>query len=131
MQLTACPESAAYDQASEGGYEPDDLLGETDTPSRVQSGRLQRLAPTGESAQAAASRLRSWVESKYTHITHREKDTGTKLEALFSAYTTASPPVHQKPLGRNKFAQMLSAVYPGIGPHKNTTSTVNGLYLLR
>ncbi len=42
-----------------------------------------------------------------------------------------SPPVHQKPLGRNKFAQMLSAVYPAIGPHKNTSSTVTGLYLLR
>ena len=147
VQLTACPEAAEAgetdDQVSEGDFAsgehgeadeaggPYDLLGETDTPSRVQSGRSQRLAPTGESAQAAASRLRSWVESKYTHITHREKDTGTKLEALFSAYAAARPPVHQKPLGRNKFAQMLSAVYPGIGPHKNTTSTVNGLYLLR
>ena len=139
VQLTAGPESAA-DQTGEAGEwgfasdeadEPDEagvLLG---APSRDRSGRLQRLAPTGESAQAAASRLRAWVESKYTHITYREKDTGTKLEVLFSAYAAASPPVHQKPLGRNKFAQMLSAVYPGIGPHKNTASTVNGLYLLR
>ena len=135
VQLTAGPESEAG-QTSEADEpdepdetdETDDLLGETDKPNRAQVGRLQRLAPTGESAQA---RLRAWVESKYTHITYREKDTGTKLEVLFSAYAAASPPVHQKPLGRNKFAQMLSAVYPGIGPHKNTTSTVNGLYLLR
>ena len=76
-------------------------------------------------------RLRSWVESNYTHLTLREKDSGTKLDVLYSAYTAASPPVHQKSLGRNKFAQLLSAVYPGIGPHKNTSSTVSGLYLLR
>ena len=82
-------------------------------------------------AQTPEGRLRDWVESNYTHVPLREKDTGTKLEALFSAYTAASPPVHQKPLGRNKFAQLLSAVYVGIGPHKNTASTVTGLYLLR
>ena len=135
VQLTAGPESAADDQASEGDYEPDDLpgeaddlLGETAPPSRAQSGRLQR---TGEAAQTDASRLRSWVESKYTHIAYREKDTGTKLEALHAAYTAANPPVHQRPLGKIKFAQMLSAVYPGIGPHRNGANTVNGLYLLR
>ena len=82
-------------------------------------------------AQTPEGRLRAWVESNYTHVPLREKDTGTKLEALFGAYTTASPPVHQKPLGRNKFAAMLSAVYVGIGPHKNSSSTVNGLFLLR
>jgi hypothetical protein len=82
-------------------------------------------------AQTPEGRLRAWVEANYTHVPLREKDTGTKLEALFGAYTTASPPVHQKPLGRNKFAAMLSAVYVGIGPHKNSSSTVNGLYLLR
>ena len=82
-------------------------------------------------AQTPEGRLRSWVESNYTHVPLREKDTGTKLEALFGAYTSASPPVHQKPLGRNKFAAMLSSVYAGIGPHKNSASTVNGLFLLR
>ena len=82
-------------------------------------------------AQTPEGRLRAWVESNYTHVPLREKDTGTKLEALFGAYTSASPPVHQKPLGRNKLAAMLSAVYVGIGPHKNSSSTVNGLFLLR
>ena len=45
------------------------------------------------------------------------------VEALLAAYVSAAPPVHPKPLGRNKFAAMLSAVYPGIGPHKSTAST--------
>jgi hypothetical protein len=75
--------------------------------------------------------LRSWVESNYTHIPLRAKDTGTKLEWLFAAYTSAAPPVHPKLLGRNKFAAMLGAVYHGVGPHRNTAGSVNGLYLLR
>ena len=143
VQLTAGPESAAGqtsewgfasgepDEAGEWGFascepdEPDDLLG---APNRAQVGRLQRLAPTGESAQA---RLRAWVESKYTHVPLREKSSGTKLEALHAAYTAASPPVHQRPLGKIKLAQMLSAVYPGIGPHRNSDNTVSGIYLLR
>jgi len=33
--------------------------------------------------------------------------------------------------GKIKFAQMLSAVYAGIGPHRNGANTANGLYLLR
>jgi len=85
----------------------------------------------GGSTHSTGERLRSWVEANYTHVPLREKDTGTKLEALFGAYTSANPPVHQKSLGRNKFAQLLSAVYPGIGPHRNASSTVTGLYLLR
>ena len=76
-------------------------------------------------------RLRSWVESNYTHIPLREKDTGTKLNALFSAYASATPPVHQKLLGKTTFGKMLGAVYPGIGPHKNGAGTVSGLFLLR
>ena len=28
-------------------------------------------------------------------------------------------------------AKLLNAVYPNIGPHKNSNHTVNGLYLLR
>ena len=82
-------------------------------------------------AQTPEGRLRSWVESNYTHIPLREKDTGTKLEAVFGAYSTSSPSVHQKLLGRNKFAQMMNSIYPGIGPHRNGANTVNGLYLLR
>jgi hypothetical protein len=60
----------------------------------------------------------------------REKDSGTKLEALYTAYTTAQPPVHAKLLGRNTFAKMLNEVYPNIGPHK-VSSTSGFLYLLR
>ena len=77
------------------------------------------------------AKLRAWVESKYARLPLREKDTGTKLERLYSAYVSVTPPVHQKTLGRNKFAAMLSSVYPGIGPHRNAAGTVNGLYLLR
>ena len=132
VKLTAGPESeAGHTSEADEPDETDDLLGETDKPNRAQVGRLQRLAPTGESAQAAASRLRAWVESKYTHVPLREKSSGTKLEALHAAYTAASPPVHQRPLGKIKLAQMLSAVYPGIGPHRNSDNTVSGIYLLR
>ena len=76
-------------------------------------------------------RLRSWVESNYTKVPLKEKDTGTKLEVLFSAYASATPPVHVKQLGKIKLAQMLSAVYPGIGPHRNGAGTASGIYLLR
>jgi hypothetical protein len=82
-------------------------------------------------AQTPEGRLRSWVEANYTHVPLREKDTGTKLDVLYSAYTSASPPVHQKSLGKIKFAAMLSAGYVGIGPHRNGAGTVSGLYLLR
>jgi hypothetical protein len=82
-------------------------------------------------AQTPEGKLRAWVEEHYTHVPLREKDMGTKLEALFAAYTSATPPVHQKPLGRNKFAHMLSSVYAGIGPHRNTEGTNRGLYLVR
>jgi len=98
---------------------------------------LPNLAPLVDSPAAApvpsspSSLLRSWFDANYTRIPLREKDTGTKLEALYSAYTTATPPVHQKILGRNKFAQMMNSVYPGIGPHRNGANTVNGLYLAR
>jgi hypothetical protein len=41
-------------------------------------------------AQTPEGRLRAWVESNYTHVPLREKDTGTKLvAALFGAYTTS------------------------------------------
>jgi hypothetical protein len=76
-------------------------------------------------------KLRAWVEGHYVHVPLREKDTGTKLEALYGAYFSAAPPVHTKPLGRNKFAAMLSAVFPNIGPHRNKESTIKSLYLVR
>jgi hypothetical protein len=82
-------------------------------------------------AQTPEGRLRAWVEANYTHVPLREKDTGTKLDVLYTAYTSASQPVHPKPLGRNTFAKMLNAAYPNIGPHKNSSHTVNGIYLLR
>ena len=82
-------------------------------------------------AQTPEGRLRAWVESNYTHVPLREKDTGTKLDVLYSAYTASSPPVHQKQLGKILFGKMIQGVYPGIGPHKNAASTVSGLYLLR
>jgi hypothetical protein len=84
------------------------------------------VEPVGE-----REKLRQWVEAHYTRVPLREKDTGTKLEALYTAYTTATPPVHAKLLGKIKLAQMLNAVYPNIGPHKNTNHTINGIYLLR
>ena len=77
------------------------------------------------------TKIREWVEANYTRISRSEKDTGTKLEALYSAYTSAAPPVHARVLGRNKFAKMLSAVFPNVGPHRNGACTVSGLYLLR
>ena len=87
--------------------------------------------PSGPINNDTESKLRTWVEGHYTRISLREKDTGTKLEALYAAYTSATPPIHQKVLGRNKFAAMLGAVYAGIGPHRNAAGSVNGLYLLR
>ena len=87
--------------------------------------------PTSMLVHSPGAKLRAWVESKYARLPLREKDTGTKLERLYSAYVSVTPPVHQKTLGRNKFAAMLSSVYPGIGPHRNAAGTVKGLYLLR
>ena len=81
-------------------------------------------------AQTPEGRLRAWVESNYTHIPLREKDTGTKLEALFGAYASATPPVHVKQLGKILFGKMLNGVYAGIGPHKNSTGSAQ-VYLLR
>ena len=82
-------------------------------------------------AQAPEGKLRAWVEEHYVHVPLREKDIGTKLEVLYSAYVSATPPAHQKTLGKIPFGKMLNAVYPSIGPQKNASSTVSGLYLLR
>jgi hypothetical protein len=78
---------------------------------------------------SAQDMLRAWVESKYAHITLREKDAGEKLDKLHGEYARAG--VHARPLGRNKFAHMLRAVYPGIGPQLSSNGNVGGLYLLR
>ncbi len=90
------------------------------------SAQLQKGSP-----QTPEGRLRAWVEEHYTHVQPRAKDSGTKLEALYAAYTTAVPSVHTKLLGRNKFAKMLNAVFPNIGPYRNKENTVTSLYLLR
>ena len=89
--------------------------------------QIDRVARSTRSPDA---KLRAWIESKYIRLSLREKDSGTKLEALHSAYVSVTPPVHQKPLGKTTLAAMLRAIYPGIGPHKNTSSSAF-LYLLR
>jgi hypothetical protein len=81
-------------------------------------------------AQTPEGKLRAWVEESYTHLPLREKDSGTKLEVLYAAYTAASPPLHSKVLGKILFGKMLNAVYPHIGPHRNTNSSA-WIYLLR
>ena len=82
-------------------------------------------------AQTPEGKLRAWVEEHYSHVPLREKDTGTKLEALYASYFSTAPPVHQKILGRNTFAKLLISIYPGVGPHRNLANTVSGIYLLR
>lgn len=76
-------------------------------------------------------KLRAWVEQHYRHVPLREKDNGTKLEALYASYFSTAPPVHTKPLGRNTFAKMLISIYPCVGPHRNLANTVSGIFLLR
>ena len=75
-------------------------------------------------------KLRAWVEANYTRISLREKDSGTKLEPLYTAYTTCVPPIHQKVLGKILFGKMLNALYHNIGPHKNSAGS-SLMYLLR
>ena len=80
--------------------------------------------------QTPEGKLREWVEERYVHVPLKEKDTGTKLEALYTAYTAATPPVHAKLLGKTTLGKMLNAVFPAIGPHRNSASTA-WIYLLR
>lgn len=87
--------------------------------------RPTRTRASGPSGAAYEPDLRDWIESNYTRIPLREKDTGTKLETLFGAYASANPPVHLRLLGRNKFAAMLNSIFPNIGPYRNTTNTVS------
>ena len=80
--------------------------------------------------QTPEGKLRVWVEENYTHVPLREKDTGSKLDALYTAYTTCVPPIHAKLLGKILFGKMLNAIYPNIGPHRDTCSSM-WIYLLR
>ena len=82
-------------------------------------------------AQTPEGKLRAWVEDHYTHVPLREKDSGTRLDAIYAAYTTAQPPVHAKVLGKILFGKMLNTVFPNIGPHRNSANTVCSIYLLR
>jgi hypothetical protein len=75
-------------------------------------------------------RLRAWVEANFARIPLREKDSGTKLEALFGAYTSAAPPVHSTLLGKILFAKMLVSIYAGVGPHRGSDGS-RGIFLLR
>ena len=81
-------------------------------------------------AQTPEGKLRAWVEEHYSHMPLREKDTGTKLEALYATYATAVPQVHAKLMGKTTFGKMLVSVYPGIGPHRGSSGET-GLFLLR
>ncbi len=60
----------------------------------------------------------------------REKDSGSKLEALYTAYATASPPVHTKLLGKILFGRMMNGIYAHVGPYRTTTGAAE-VYLLR
>ena len=44
--------------------------------------------------------------------------------------TAAVPPIHQKALGKILVGKMLNALYPNIGPHKNSAGS-SLMYLLR
>ena len=63
--------------------------------------------PHHHHCRSQAAQLGAWVDARYTHVPLREKDTGTKLEALYGAYVAASPPVHAKVLGKILFGKML------------------------
>jgi hypothetical protein len=96
-------------------------------PARVWASPGPQVGP-GHLRQEAS--LRSWVESNYTRVPLREKDTGTKLEALHTTYASAVPQVHAKLMGKTTFGKMIVAVYPGIGPHRGSSGET-GLFLLR
>jgi hypothetical protein len=81
-------------------------------------------------AQTPEGKLREWICANYTQVPLKEKDTGTKLEALYSAYTAMAPPVHARVLGKILFAKLLEAVYPGIGPHRGAGGA-KGIFLLK
>jgi hypothetical protein len=67
------------------------------TKAQQIEGPWWRGPPRARGADARGRFLRAWVESNYTHVPLSEKDTGTKLDALFGAYTSANPPVGVAP----------------------------------
>lgn len=80
--------------------------------------------------QTPEGKLREWVNENYTLIPLREKDSGTKLDTLYSAYSTCVPSIHQKLLGKITLGKMLNTIYNAVGPHRGTAGE-SGLYLLR
>ena len=95
---------------------------ELQSPAQERQISAAPFAPLAAPLAAPVSpedKLRAWVEANYTRIPLRENDSGSKLEALYASYVSATPPVHAKLLGRILFAKLLSAFYPNIGPHKN------------
>ncbi len=102
----------------------------------AQRAPCAQCAPYHAAAAAQAvsltpeSKLRAWVDAQYARVPLREKDTGTKLEHLYSAYMTCVPPVHTRLLGKILFAKMLCELYTGIGPHRGTDGS-KGLFLVR
>jgi len=131
------PRNEFFDVTAEEARIVFSLLTPKAAHDRVRSESLPNLAPLVDSPAAApvpsspSSLLRSWFDANYTRIPLREKDTGIKLEALYSSYTSATPPVHQKLLGKIKFAQMMGATYQNIGPHRASSGNSGGLYLAR
>lgn len=93
--------------------------------------RLDETHDTHETHETHEAKLRAWVERNYAHLPLCDKDSGTKLEAIFGAYKSSTPPVHTPLLGKINFAKMLVSIYAGVGPHKNKASTERGIYLLR
>jgi hypothetical protein len=75
---------------------------------RVRSASFPNLGPLVDSppvapvASSPSSLLLSCFDANYTRIPLHEKDAGIKLEALYSSFTSATPPVHHKLLGKNQ-----------------------------
>ena len=113
------------------GESPADETSAGSSPVRVRAGPSLRAGGAPWQSQLLQETcLRAWVESKYIHVPLREKDTGSKLEALYVAYSTCVPPVHARLLGKIKLGRMLNGVYAHIGPHRTTTGAAE-VYLLR
>ncbi len=81
-------------------------------------------------AQTPEGKLHAWVDETYTHVPLREKDTGTKLEVLYAAYTAAQPPGTRQGAGESPSLARCSTRSSRIRI-KNSTRTANRLYLLR
>ena len=101
-------------------------------PHPVQADEVALSEPSADTASVPTpgEKLRTWIDARYSRIPLREKDTGTKLEALHAAYCAASPPVHSKILGKILFGKLLNTIYPNIGPHKNCAGS-SLMYLFR